>query len=1203
MEDRCVSPIAAMAVGADAGGAAADTDGAGEEQVASLGAGLRRSNPGIPGAFAAVCATAVAEVWGDRQAEAGNRGSVATAGTVAPAPAVAGPLAEVDTNVQEGGRQPVGAAVVELDAWAKPQPRRLQQREREQQHEQQQRQAPGADKEYMPGVEAGSGPGCCSAAVLLRAGGSEEQRGGSASAGTPVGDMPAQLREAGAFAFPPPGTTGKPARASSGSAAARRWRHHAVPAVNGCGGGPGAGMPCGTPAGGAAAGRHEAAGAPCMVWPSAYQGRWQGSSGAGGGGAAAAAAPGAAGTARPGSVVSIRRTTPSVNNAYLHFHSVLEEGVDKMARQPDAVRAAAHAAAAAAGVSDDLAWREAAAAGGDWLAFDEDAWLRQLLALPGPTEGEREALEFEVGIVDMFLQELEERIDAVQEPPRRLLQAPAAARAEAAAAAAAAATAAAAAAVQPRVEASGGEGPLPAVAPQSEGRTQLQVMGLEGHTQEAGEQAVATAAATGEAEAAVQERSGRPSVPAAGVQMAAADTAVIAAAVLAGTVTGANEAVLVGPRPQLPLPLPLAPHAPQPPEEQWLPPPLIQQQQKQPLESSAQAVVSGPEALPAQQPQEQQLEAADVVMAADARSAEAEQAGPSCAAAALGAADGKAPCPPPSRKSALDVQHAAAVVPPPPPPLQHQHRVSPLHAATAAARQQDTGAAQAGARAKRQRTSAGASGGSACAASPTPAPTRLIEDAATAAGAAGPAPDAPGQPGAKLHQPQPHDLHQGQQGHGPAAKQQGAGGKGQQVPAASRRHVLKKKRSREARPQAAEFAGAGDGAAAGAEAGVPADTRAPDTAAGTAAGAATRVAAAGVTAAAPAAAGTAQAVPAAVNKAEARHGPAAAPRITSDPGSDSEEAARADGVPARRRRPPPPSKQHQQQPGAARAARRSAAVAVPAAAAGAAAASTPAVEAAEAAAALQQQELAEAGGGGAGRSRRGPARTSHWVVGTSLGADSGRLEELGARFKAVEVLPDVAPSMTHMVVRLRQDRRAEQRTLKYLRAAIRGVWVVGLAWVDACLVAGRLVPEAPFEATGDLYHTGTPALTRQMRVRGEPMSLFSGLSFCTAHCKDVGSSNLPQLEALLQEAGGTLVQRPLPRAAVTAAAAAAPGCCGGGAISHYSLLPLTGNYVVHGGKQAQTQPPALVLPLLQQPLHHQQEGAAQMTDNNTTGLT
>lgn len=1073
MEDRCVSPIAAMAVGADAGGAAADTDGAGEEQVASLGAGLRRSNPGIPGAFAAVCATAVAEVWGDRQAEAGNRGSVATAGTVAPAPAVAGPLAEVDTNVQEGGRQPVGAAVVELDAWAKPQPRRLQQREREQQHEQQQRQAPGADKEYMPGVEAGSGPGCCSAAVLLRAGGSEEQRGGSASAGTPVGDMPAQLREAGAFAFPPPGTTGKPARASSGSAAARRWRHHAVPAVNGCGGGPGAGMPCGTPAGGAAAGRHEAAGAvggsapaaggagapgagapqgvpvlgtgvatprtnllppprsqPCMVWPSAYQGRWQGSSGAGGGGAAAAAAPGAAGTARPGSVVSIRRTTPSVNNAYLHFHSVLEEGVDKMARQPDAVRAAAHAAAAAAGVSDDLAWREAAAAGGDWLAFDEDAWLRQLLALPGPTEGEREALEFEVGIVDMFLQELEERIDAVQEPPRRLLQAPAAARAEAAAAAAAAATAAAAAAVQPRVEASGGEGPLPAVAPQSEGRTQLQVMGLEGHTQEAGEQAVATAAATGEAEAAVQERSGRPSVPAAGVQMAAADTAVIAAAVLAGTVTGANEAVLVGPRPQLPLPLPLAPHAPQPPEEQWLPPPLIQQQQKQPLESSAQAVVSGPEALPAQQPQEQQLEAADVVMAADARSAEAEQAGPSCAAAALGAADGKAPCPPPSRKSALDVQHAAAVVPPPPPPLQHQHRVSPLHAATAAARQQDTGAAQAGARAKRQRTSAGASGGSACAASPTPAPTRLIEDAATAAGAAGPAPDAPGQPGAKLHQPQPHDLHQGQQGHGPAAKQQGAGGKGQQVPAASRRHVLKKKRSREARPQAAEFAGAGDGAAAGAEAGVPADTRAPDTAAGTAAGAATRVAAAGVTAAAPAAAGTAQAVPAAVNKAEARHGPAAAPRITSDPGSDSEEAARADGVPARRRRrdgmrglarhrslppapvpgsAPPPSKQHQQQPGAARAARRSAAVAVPAAAAGAAAASTPAVEAAEAAAALQQQELAEAGGGGAGRSRRGPARTSHWVVGTSLGADSGRLEELGARFKAVEVLPDVAP--------------------------------------------------------------------------------------------------------------------------------------------------------------------------------------------------
>ncbi|KXZ55738.1 hypothetical protein GPECTOR_2g1288 [Gonium pectorale] len=54
--------------------------------------------------------------------------------------------------------------------------------------------------------------------------------------------------------------------------------------------------------------------------------------------------------------------------------------------------------------------------------------------------------------------------------------------------------------------------------------------------------------------------------------------------------------------------------------------------------------------------------------------------------------------------------------------------------------------------------------------------------------------------------------------------------------------------------------------------------------------------------------------------------------------------------------------------------------------------------------------------------------------------------------------------MSHLVVKLGPDGVAAARTVKYLRAVVLGCWVVGMEWVEACLAAGRLVPEGPYEA-------------------------------------------------------------------------------------------------------------------------------------------
>lgn len=73
---------------------------------------------------------------------------------------------------------------------------------------------------------------------------------------------------------------------------------------------------------------------------------------------------------------------------------------------------------------------------------------------------------------------------------------------------------------------------------------------------------------------------------------------------------------------------------------------------------------------------------------------------------------------------------------------------------------------------------------------------------------------------------------------------------------------------------------------------------------------------------------------------------------------------------------------------------------------------------------------------------------------------------------------------------------ARRRTPKYLMGLAAGAWVVSEAWVHACVAAGRVVDETPFELGGDVKSEGAPAQNRR-RAQVQPAASAGGPSLPT----------------------------------------------------------------------------------------------------------
>ncbi|XP_063721849.1 breast cancer type 1 susceptibility protein homolog [Symsagittifera roscoffensis] len=126
----------------------------------------------------------------------------------------------------------------------------------------------------------------------------------------------------------------------------------------------------------------------------------------------------------------------------------------------------------------------------------------------------------------------------------------------------------------------------------------------------------------------------------------------------------------------------------------------------------------------------------------------------------------------------------------------------------------------------------------------------------------------------------------------------------------------------------------------------------------------------------------------------------------------------------------------------------------------------------------------------------------------------------------------VTDQTTHLVVKRVPDSDSGgiwmcKRTVKYLEAVSKGLWIVDFAWVKECAKLGRRAHEADFEIEGEtmfgLSHRG-PARARQRRRTGEDL-----LRFCVFHCAEKfdhrsDRAGIEVIWRLVKNAGGIYVQ-------------------------------------------------------------------------------
>ncbi|CAH1437676.1 unnamed protein product [Lactuca virosa] len=113
------------------------------------------------------------------------------------------------------------------------------------------------------------------------------------------------------------------------------------------------------------------------------------------------------------------------------------------------------------------------------------------------------------------------------------------------------------------------------------------------------------------------------------------------------------------------------------------------------------------------------------------------------------------------------------------------------------------------------------------------------------------------------------------------------------------------------------------------------------------------------------------------------------------------------------------------------------------------------------------------------------------------------------------------PNVTH-VIAATDSNGACTRTYKVLMAILNGVWIVSVEWVKACMEAGCLVNEEPYEVHLDTHGcTGGPKAGR-LRVLNNGPKLFNNLEFYFVG--DYVEAHKTDLKELVTTAGGTIIE-------------------------------------------------------------------------------
>ena len=159
------------------------------------------------------------------------------------------------------------------------------------------------------------------------------------------------------------------------------------------------------------------------------------------------------------------------------------------------------------------------------------------------------------------------------------------------------------------------------------------------------------------------------------------------------------------------------------------------------------------------------------------------------------------------------------------------------------------------------------------------------------------------------------------------------------------------------------------------------------------------------------------------------------------------------------------------------------------------------------------------GNGGGTTDEFDPTRVTHLITRTTTPAPGRRVSEL-----VTEMLHPQAPrATTSTSVDTDTTPLVCKRTLKYVQAVLCGCWVLSAEWLDACLEAGRVVDEGPFELTGDWGNplTLAPKRGREAAAAGCVQTLFAGLRVRILEPLDLTSRQ--EMALLVRCGGGTLV--------------------------------------------------------------------------------
>ncbi|KAJ0966527.1 hypothetical protein J5N97_023444 [Dioscorea zingiberensis] len=144
------------------------------------------------------------------------------------------------------------------------------------------------------------------------------------------------------------------------------------------------------------------------------------------------------------------------------------------------------------------------------------------------------------------------------------------------------------------------------------------------------------------------------------------------------------------------------------------------------------------------------------------------------------------------------------------------------------------------------------------------------------------------------------------------------------------------------------------------------------------------------------------------------------------------------------------------------------------------------------------------------------------LCGSALSEEEKELIDKFANFFGMAVMKTWDHIVTHVIAST-NDEGACSRTFKVLMAILCGKWVLNINWVKACMEAGKLIPEEPYEISLDIYGCSDGPKTGRLRILQKLPKLFTGSSF---YFSGYFSPSLQRnLEALIIIAGGTILDK------------------------------------------------------------------------------